>query len=90
MDKCVAAGGSSMWLDGPRTDREALGGIQAAGSFRRMDDTWRHREACVEAKRRREGGVGVGSNFKCSDEIAPPTGVYLSLGARGSCVIFRA
>ena len=36
MDKCAAAGGSSMRLDGPRTDRAALGGIQAAGSFGRM------------------------------------------------------
>ena len=44
MDKCAAAGGSPMRLDGPRMDRVALGGIQVAGSFGRMDEdgTWRH------------------------------------------------
>ena len=78
MDKCAAAGGSSMRLDGPRMDRAALGGIQAAGSFVKGDNIWRHREACIEAKRSREGGVGVRSKYGDLDGFAPPMGVYLS------------
>ena len=81
MDKCAAAGGSPMRLDGLQTDRAALGGIQAAGSFGRMmdeDGTWRHHGACVEAKQSREGGVGVRSKYGDLDGFAPPMGMYLS------------
>ena len=42
------------------------------------DDTWRHHGACVEAKRSREGGVGVRSKYGDLDGFAPPMGMYLS------------
>jgi len=36
----------------------------------RAEGTWRHREACVEAKRSREGGVSVCGLYKKMDEFA--------------------
>ena len=89
MDKCVAAGGSSMRLDGLRTDRATLGGIQAAGSFGRMDDTWRHREACIEAKRSQEGGMGVRCIFLDLVQNAPAWACIVSVSCKGIPVISR-
>ena len=70
----------------------ALGGIQAVGSFGRIDEdgTWRHHGACVEAKRSGEGGVGVRSTYGDLDENAPPMGLYLNFSIRGSGVFSRA
>ena len=45
------------------------GGLGAAKV--RAEDTSRHREACVEVKRSREGGVSVRCLYKKMDEIAP-------------------
>ena len=36
----------------------------------RTEDTWRHHEACVEAKRSREGGVSVRCFYKKMDDFA--------------------
>ena len=81
MDKCAAAGGSPMRLDGPRTDRAALGGIQVAGSFGRM--RMRTARGAIEelASRRsevEEAAWASDQNIKDLDRIAPPMGVYLS------------
>ena len=54
----------------------------------RAEGTWRHREACIEAKRSREGGVSVRCFCKKFDEFAPvgavivinSVGVFLSSG----------
>ena len=37
----------------------------------RAEGTWRHREACVETKRNREGGVPVRCFYKNLDHLAP-------------------
>ena len=42
-----------------------------------VEGTWRHREACVEAKRSREGGVYVRCSSKKLDSFTP----------RGICVV---
>ena len=52
----------------------------------RVEGTWRHREACVETKRSREGGVSVRCSYKKMDRFAPAwivivvisVGVFLS------------
>ena len=36
-----------------------------------VEGTWRHREACVEAKRSREDGVSVRGSSKKMDNFAP-------------------
>ena len=43
-------------------DLKTGGGLGAAKV--RAEDTWRHREACVEAKQSREGGVPVRCSYK--------------------------
>lgn len=42
-----------------------------------MEGTWRHREACVEAKQSREGGVSVRCSDKNMDRFAPAWAVIL-------------
>ena len=37
----------------------------------RAEDTWRHHEACVKAKRSREGGVSVRCSYGKMDDFAP-------------------
>lgn len=37
----------------------------------RAQGIWRHREACVEPKQRREGGVSVRGSYKKIDDFAP-------------------
>ena len=46
--------------------RGGLGSVKV-----RAEGTWRNREACVEAKRSREGGVSVRGLYKKMDEFAP-------------------
>ena len=36
----------------------------------RAEGTWRHREACIEAKRSREGGMSVRGSSKKLDDFA--------------------
>ena len=43
----------------------------------RAEGTWRHREACVEAKRSREGDVSVRGSSKKMDEFAPAWAVII-------------
>ena len=81
-DKCAAAGGSPYRSSGTL----GVGGRPVDGpcgtwwdpggrKLREVDGTWRHRGACVEAKRSRQGGVGVRSKLKDLDENAPPYGL---------------
>ena len=37
----------------------------------RAEGMWRHREACVEAKRSREGGVSVQCSYRKLDDFTP-------------------
>ena len=42
-----------------------------------VEGTWHHREACVEAKRSREGDVSVRGSSKKMDEFAPAWAVII-------------
>ena len=44
----------------------------------RAEGTWRHRKACVEAKRSREGGVSVRGSSKRMDKFAPAWAVIVN------------
>ena len=93
MDKCAAAGGSPMRLDGPRTDRAALVGIQVAGSFGRMKiRTARGAIAELASRRSKVEKAAWASNQRHVTWTVLPLhmGVYLSLCTRGSCVFSRA
>ena len=93
MDKCAAAGGSPMRLDGPRTDRAALGGIQAAGSFGRMRMRTARGAITELASRRSEVEKAAWASDQSMgdlDKNAPPMGLYLNFSIRGSCVFSRA
>ena len=52
------------------------GGLGAAKV--RADVTWRHREACIEAKRSREDGVSVRGSYKKLDEFTPAWAVIVN------------
>ena len=43
----------------------------------RAEGTWRHREACVETKRSREGSVSVRGSYKMMDQFAPAWAVIV-------------
>ena len=61
---------SKLWETGlTGLDLKTGGGLEAVKI--RAEGTWRHREACVEAKRSREGGVSVRGLYKKMDEFAP-------------------
>ena len=81
MDKCAVAGGSLMRLDGPRMDRAALGGIQAAGSFGRMRMRTTRGAITELASRRSEVEKAAWASDQSIgdlDGFAPPMGMYLS------------
>ena len=92
-DKCAAADGSSMRLDGPRTDRAAHGGIQAAGSFRRMRIRTA-RGAITELASRRskvEKAAWASDQSMVTWTVLPlQWACILVICTRGSCVISRA
>ena len=53
----------------------------------RVEGMWRHREACVEAKQSREGGVSVQCFYKKLDEFAPAWPVII-INSVGVCLSF--
>lgn len=81
--------GLSVQLDGLQMDHATVGAIYATGSFMKVGDTWRHRLACIQLKRSREGGMVVGSTYKDVDGFAP-MGVYLILCIRDRVIFFQA
>ena len=59
---------------------ETRGGLGAVKV--RAEGMWRHREACVEAKRSREGGVSVRGSSKKIDEFAVAWAVIVNNSVR--------
>ena len=57
---------SQVYRFGPQNRRRVR-----CGRMFEMEGTWRHHEACVEAKRSREGGVSVRELQKKMDHYAP-------------------
>ena len=82
----MALGGSRTRIDiaGGRFAGLGLktGGVRC-GRMAVLEDTWRHREACVEAKRSCEGGMSVRWPDKMLDGFTPKS--YLACTFNGGC-----
>ena len=68
----------SLKTEGDGFDRFGLkNGVGLGAAKVRAEVTWRHREACVEVKRSREGDVSIQCSYKKLDDFAPAWAVIV-------------